>query len=147
MADDPIRVAEGMVEAFNDLDWPAFAALLDPDVVYEETGTGARFEGAEPYLALCQGWKAAFPDVRGTVVRQLAGGETVVQEVSWTGTHTGPLETPNGTIPPTGRTVTILGTLWSTVRGGRCIDVRHHLDILSLLGQLGALPAPAGAAT
>ena len=81
MADDPIRVAEGMVEAFNDLDWPAFAALLDPDVVYEETGTGARVEGAEPYLALCQGWKAAFPDVRGTVVRQLAGGETVVQEV------------------------------------------------------------------
>jgi steroid delta-isomerase-like uncharacterized protein len=144
MAEDPMGVAAQMVEAFNDADWPGFDALLDREVVYEETGTGRRFEGAEAYLGLCRSWKRALPDVRGTVVRQLGTGSTVVQEVTWTGTHAGPLKTPSGTIPPTGRTVTVWGTLWMTARDGRCQSVRHHLDVLSLLGQLGALPTPTG---
>jgi steroid delta-isomerase-like uncharacterized protein len=137
---DPMSVAAQMVEAFNEADWRLLARLVDPDMTYEETGSGRRREGAEAYLQLCRDWKLALPDVRGTVVRTLGSGSTVAQETTWTGTHMGPLETARGTIPPTGRRVTFWGTLWFTVRDGRCVGVRHHLDQHALLGQLGALP-------
>jgi predicted ester cyclase len=109
-------------------------------MAYEETGTGRHRAGSDGYLRLCRRWTAALPDVRVTVLRTLSTGSTVAQETTWTGTHTGPLEAPSGTIPPTGRRVKVWATLWFTVREGRCVSVRHHLDLHALLGQLGALP-------
>lgn len=138
---DATAVADRLLQAFNEADWGTFRAGLADDAVYVEAGTGRRIEGADAYLALCQGWKEALPDVHGTVERMLADGTTVAQEVTWRGTHDGPLETPNGTVPPTGVSVTIPATLWMSVSGDAVAEVHHHLDVLSLLAQIGALPA------
>ena len=40
------------------------------------------------------------PDVKGSVTNAVASGNTVVLEVTWEGTHTGPLAGPKGAIPP-----------------------------------------------
>ena len=142
---EPIAVATELVESFNDADWRRFRATLDPDVVYEETGTQRRIQGADAYVRLCQGWKEAFPDVRGAVRQAAASAQTVAQEVVWEGTHRGPLAGPGGTIPPSGKRVSVRGTMWYTVAEGRAREIHHHLDVLSMMQQLGALPAPAGA--
>jgi steroid delta-isomerase-like uncharacterized protein len=139
---DLIKRAEDWLEAFNAGDWQRFAAGMTPDVVYEETGTQRRVDGVDAYVQLCQGWKQAFPDVRGTIRNVVASGDTVAQEVTWEGTHTGPLEGPGGPLPPSGRRITIPATLWITFSGDQGKEVHHHLDVLTLLGQLGALPAP-----
>ena len=134
------EVATRMLEAFNDADWDAFRAEVSDDVVYVESGTGRRIEGADAYLALCEGWKQALPDVRGTVRRAVEGDGVVAQEVTWTGTHDGPLPTPNGDIPATGRPVSVEATLWVDARDGRVSEVHHHLDVMALLAQIGAMP-------
>lgn len=134
------EVATRMLEAFNDADWDAFRAEVSDDVVYVESGTGRRIEGADAYLALCEGWKRALPDVRGTVRRAVEGDGVVAQEVTWTGTHDGPLPTPNGDIPATGRPVSVEATLWVDARDGRVSEVHHHLDVMALLAQIGAMP-------
>ena len=136
-----IAVANEMIDAFNAGDWARFRATVAPDVVYEETGTGRRTEGADAYVALCQGWRDAFPDATGTIERAVAHGPVVAQEVTWAGTQRGPLPTANGTIPASGRPIKVAGTLWYTMRDGRATAIRHHLDVLTMLGQLGALPA------
>jgi steroid delta-isomerase-like uncharacterized protein len=138
--DDPTAVAREVVEAFNAADWDRFRAVLADGIVYEETGTGRRVVGAEDYVRLCQGWRQAFPDVAGAIGRVVAGGGTVAEEVAWAGSHRGPLETPGGTIPPTGNRVEVAATLWVTVAGGKATAIRHHLDVLALLQQVGALP-------
>ena len=138
--EDAAAVAREVVEAFNAADWGRFRAALADGVVYEETGTGRRVEGADAYVRLCQGWREAFPDVAGTVRRAVAGGGTAAAEVAWAGTHRGPLETPGGTIPATGRRVEAAATLWVEARGGQAAAIRHHLDVLALLQQVGALP-------
>jgi steroid delta-isomerase-like uncharacterized protein len=130
-----------LVDAFNEGDWDALRAAVVPDVVYLEAGTGRRVEGVDDYIALCRGWKEAFPDVRGTVERSLEGEDVVAQDVIWEGTHTGPLATPNGTIPPSGRRVSVSATVWANERDGRVAEVRHHLDVMALMAQIGALPA------
>ena len=130
------EVATRLLEAFNDGDWDAFRAGVTDDVVYVEAGTGRTIEGADAYLALCQGWRMAIPDVRGTVHRSLEGDGVVAQEVTWVGTHDGPLPTPNGAIPPTGRPISVDATLWVETRGGAVAEVHHHLDVMALMAQI-----------
>src|SRR4029450_9293857 len=111
MADDSAtRVPADAVEAFNAADWSRFRELLAADIVYEETGTQRRVSGRDAYVELCQGWKQAFPDARGTIHRSVASGDTVVQEVTWTGTHEGDLETPAGAVPPSGAKIDVQAT-------------------------------------
>jgi steroid delta-isomerase-like uncharacterized protein len=142
MADnDPTAVANELIDAFSVGDWARFRATLDPDVVYEETGTGRRTEGADAYVALCQGWRDAFPDGRGTVVRAAVDGPVVAQEVTWEGTHEGALVAAGGAVPASGRTISVAGTMWYTMRDGRASAIRHHIDVLTMLGQIGALPS------
>src|SRR3954454_8163620 len=120
MADtDATKVANELIAAFSAGDWDRFRATLDPGVVYEETGTGRRTEGADAYVALCQGWRAAFPDAVGTIERTVAQGPVVAQEVTWAGTETGPLPTPGGVLPLSGRRIAVAAPLWYTVRDGR----------------------------
>jgi steroid delta-isomerase-like uncharacterized protein len=140
-ATDINQAAADLVHAFNDAEWDRFRHGLTPDAVYNETGTGRRAEGADAYLALCQGWKEAMPDVSGTIRKSLAADGTVAQEILWEGTHTGPLQTPAGTIEATGNRVSTLGTLWVTFKSDKAHEVTHHLDVLTILQQVGALPA------
>jgi steroid delta-isomerase-like uncharacterized protein len=140
---DLTELANEFLDAFNVGDFARFRAVLADDVEYRETGTGRRVVGEDAYVRLCEGWRRAFPDVRGEVRASLAGGDTVAQDVMWTGTHSGPLEGAGAPIGPTGRRVEVPGAIWLGVRGGKLQTVRHHLDVLGLLQQLGVLPAPA----
>ena len=139
-ATDITRAAIDLTHAFNEADWDQARSMLSADVVYSETGTGRRVEGIDAYTDLLKEWKAALPDVTGTIRTTLADDDTVAQEILWEGTHTGPLQTPAGTLDPTGARVSTHGTLWITFDGGKVREVRHHLDVLSLLQQIGALP-------
>ena len=131
--------ATRMLEAFNEGDWDAFREQIADDVVYVESGTGRRIEGAESYIALCQGWRRAPPDVRGVVLRELAAGPVTAPEVARSGTHDGPLPTPNGDIPATGRPVSLEATLWVEVRDDAVAEVHHHLDVMALMSQIEGL--------
>jgi len=140
-ATDINQAAADLTHAFNDADWDRFRSGLAPDAVYSETGTGRRVEGADDYLALCKGWKEAMPDVSGTIRKSVAADGTVAQEVLWEGTHTGPMQTPAGTIEATGKRISALATLWITFEGDKAREITHHLDVLAMLQQVGALPA------
>jgi steroid delta-isomerase-like uncharacterized protein len=129
-------------DAFNRGDWAAFEASLAPDAVYEEVTTGRRTEGARANLELAKGWKSAFPDVTGTADASYASGDTVIFEITWNGTHTGPLPLPNGgELPPTGKPVAVKAVMVTTVRDGKSAHQRHYLDMLGMLTQLGVIPS------
>ena len=139
---DLTQVAADLIEAFNEADWERFQAVLSPDAVYAETGTGRRVEGADAYVQLCQGWKDALPDVRGTIRGAVAGEDTVAQEILWEGTHTGPMQTPGGTLEASGARIRVDASLWARFEGEKAREVHHYLDVLTLLQQIGAMPGP-----
>ena len=135
------KVARGIVDAHSASDWAGVKKSLAPDSVYEEYGTQRRIEGSDAIVAALQAWKTAFPDVKGTVNKALADEHTVALEVAWRGTHTGPLETPNGSVPASGKAFTLL-TAWTIdVQNDQIQNSRHYFDILTLLQQIGAAPA------
>jgi steroid delta-isomerase-like uncharacterized protein len=136
-----LQLGQALIESFNQGDLARFRGMLAPDVVYEETGTGRRLEGADAYIAALESWKRAIPDATGTIRKSVADGDTAMFEVVWEGTHSGPLESPAGAIPASGKRVRVPAVVASTVRGDKVTSVRHYLDVLSLLQQIGAMPA------
>jgi SnoaL-like polyketide cyclase len=61
-------------------------------------------------------------------------------EITWMGTHSGPLELPSGTLPATGKTVEFDGVQVFIVEGGKVTHMRNYLDFLTMLSQVGAMP-------
>ncbi|PVZ14873.1 ester cyclase [Actinomycetospora cinnamomea] len=135
--------ARESIEAFNRGDWAAIRAMSAPDGTYEEPATGRSLHGPDEILAALQDWRTGVPDVTGEVVRLVTDGDLAVLEVVWRGTQSGPLAAGSTTLPPSGRSFTMWSTMWQTWRDGQIVANRHHQDILGMLVQLGAVPAPA----
>src|SRR2546422_11584147 len=95
-AQDQIDVAREEIEAFNAGDWDRFEATYTADAVYEEPGTQRHVEGRDQVLEINRGWKEAFPDAHGTITDVAAGDDTATVEVTWEGTQSGALATPDG---------------------------------------------------
>lgn len=134
-----VQVARENVEAFNAGDWERMRATLAPDAVLDEVGTQRRVEGADAIIEVTRGWKQAFSDARATVANALQSDDTAVLELVYEGTHDGALETPQGPIPPSGKTATVRGVMVAQVADGRIVETRDYFDLLTLLGQVGAV--------
>ena len=135
---DAATVGRQLIEAFNKGEWDQFRAVLAQDVDYREAGTGRRAVGEE-YVQLCRGWRDALPDVEGEITAVVQEGDLAALQIRWTGTHGGTLHGPGLELPATGRSVETDATLWVRAADGRARELRHHLDVLTLLTQVGAL--------
>ena len=138
---DPIEVAKNAIEKFNAGDWTGLQSTLTPDTVEDEFATQRRLEGPEAVVAAAEGWKRAFPDAHGTVRNAIASGNTAILEITWEGTQTGDLAGPQGTIPASGRQVSLPAVWVAEVEGDKAKAVRHYFDLMTLLAQIGAVPA------
>ncbi len=141
MSADNERIARAWLEAFNARDWAAHGELMAEDVVMEVPGTGERHDGREAVSASERAWTETFADGRVDVDRLVVAGDTVVAEYTGTGTHTGPLQTPEGEIPATGRSGSLKLCDVYVIRDGRIAEIREYYDTLAIMTQLGLMPA------
>ena len=125
------KIARAQIDAFNNGDWEQTRGLLAPDAFYHELGTERTVEGPEKIIEL-------FPDAAGTVTSSVASGNTAALEVTWKGTHSGPLETPEGTIPASGKRQETPAALVYVFEGDKIKASRHYFDSMTLLKQIGA---------
>ncbi len=128
--------ANSMLEAFNNSDWDTVRNLVG-NATYNELGTQRSLSGEEIIEAF-KGWKTAMPDAAGTINNVIETSSQVVQEVTWTGTQTGPLATPDGEIPASGKHQSTAAVLVLDYEGDELKEYRHYFDMLSLLQQIGA---------
>lgn len=82
--------------------------------------------------------REAFPDLRITIDDQLAEGDRVVTRWTARGTQTGPFQG----IAPTGKRATMTGVDIDRIVNGKAVECWMSADVLGLLHQLGASPAP-----
>ena len=86
---------------------------------------------------LFAGLHEAFPDLTVTIEEQVAEGASVVTRKTFRGTHSAPFLG----VGASGRSVEFEVIDILRVEGGRIKEHRHIVDQLSLLRQLGAIPA------
>jgi steroid delta-isomerase-like uncharacterized protein len=140
-----IEIAKASITAYNDKDWSKAKGTLAADAVYDEKGTHRRIQGAGDIIEACQGWAKAFPDSKATFVREFASEDTALIEVVWKGVHTGPLQTPSGTIPASNKPIEIPACQVVKVEGGKITSFSHYFDMLTMLTQIGAMNTAAAA--
>jgi steroid delta-isomerase-like uncharacterized protein len=136
-----IEIAKAAVTAYNEKDWSKGKDILAADAVYDEKGTHRRLQGAGEIIEAWQGWAKAFPDSKATFVRAFVSGDTAVLELVWKGVHTGPLQTPTGTIPPSNKPIELPACQIVQVEGGKVKSATHYFDMLTMLTQIGATGA------
>lgn len=137
MPQSVVDVAKAPVIAYNEKDWNAVRAAVAPGFVYDEVATQRKVQGIEDVLAVWRGWAAAIPDSKATFHSAVASGNTMILEVTWRGTHTGPLQTPSGEIPPTGKPIEIRSCQVVEIADERVQAMRQYFDMMTLMQQLG----------
>jgi steroid delta-isomerase-like uncharacterized protein len=135
---DTERAADKHIAAFNAHDPGALARNETPDIEFE--APGVKLRGREQVADFFGAYWRAFPDALVTLRSRMIDGETVVSENVLTGTHTGPLFTPGGDIPPTGRRIETHGVAVQRVSAGLVASEHLYFDQVELLTQLGMLP-------
>jgi steroid delta-isomerase-like uncharacterized protein len=125
------------VDAFNARDSDAMrklytsdATILNPDSPNPMT-VDEMISGFDAALV-------AFPDAAVSLGPVVAEGDIVAFEMTWTGTHQGPLVMPDDSeLPATGLTVSFPVAVMLETSDGRIRRERQYYDNFGILDQLG----------
>jgi steroid delta-isomerase-like uncharacterized protein len=134
-----LEVAKSQIIAYNDKNWGAAKEALAADMVYDEAATQRRIKGVEEVLSAWKGWAKAFPDSKASFDKETVSGNTAVIEVTWRGTHTGPLQLPGKDLAATGKKIEMRACQIIEVSGAKVQTVRQYFDMATMLRQLGVV--------
>ncbi|HAC46730.1 MAG TPA: hypothetical protein DCF65_11790 [Chloroflexi bacterium] len=133
--------AAHFVAAFNSHDERALNALHADNIKFEAPGGFKAYTGKEA-TEYAMTWLKGFPNGKMTVRNEIVSAPWIVQEVVMEGTHTGPLEGPNGTVQPTHKKVVGKGIQVLKIENGKITETRIYFDMLDQMSQLGLIPTP-----
>lgn len=126
-------VIEQHLSAFNsrqeaDEPWSDDAEMVAP---------GAAVAGREAVLGFLRVFHTAFPDGRLSAVTILDSGNRAAVEGLFEGTHDGPLSTPAGDVPATGRAISFRWAALYEVEGATLRSEHLFFDQADFAAQLG----------
>jgi steroid delta-isomerase-like uncharacterized protein len=126
-------------DAVNAGDLDAALMAFDP-AVKTETPNGP-LNGIAEFRAMGEAFRTAAPDNRLRALNSYETGDTLIVEGVYSGTHTGPLAGPAGTIPATGKAFSFPYVDILRARNGRFVTHHMYWDNVTFLSQLGLLPS------
>jgi predicted ester cyclase len=88
---------------------------------------------------------AAFPDLHVDIEIEIAEGDTVGGRLRQKGTHTGPMASPTGEIPASGKPVDFTEVAMLRIVDGKVATSWYWTDMIGLLTQIGVIAAPPSA--
>ncbi|MGH7687968.1 MAG: ester cyclase [Candidatus Dormibacteria bacterium] len=142
MADNK-AIVRAIEEAWDRSDLDALDQYFAPDFAQHSSMPGLP-PGLQGAKLAHQGAIAAFPDRRVTIEEIYSEGDTVTVRCRMTATNQGGL--PWLGVPANGSPVDVQWISLYHLTDGRVVAHRAVMDLATLMQQVGALPAPAGAA-
>lgn len=129
-------------EAFNAGNVDVLSEIFAPEYVnHSPFGEGNR----DSSMATVAAYRAAMPDLVLTPQIVIAEGDFIASVTLFEGTFANPLPLPTGTLPPSGQPVRfVMQIVHHFNQNGQSVEEWLTFDNLSLLTQLGALPADDG---
>jgi steroid delta-isomerase-like uncharacterized protein len=126
-------------DVFSSHDLAALDASFAEDYVYHAMGRDIR--GVDGYRQAMAPLFSAFPDIRTTIVQMVAEGDRVAVLWQASGTHQGSFFG----VEPTGKPIQIYGITIERIYDGLRREGWSCPDMMGLMQQIGAVPAPGGA--
>ena len=135
MSDQNKQIAREFLAAFEKADRVAFERIADPDIVDHNAAPGSR-PGLQGLLDAAAMFRSGFPDLKISIDRMVAEGDTVAVYGNASGTNTGSLMGA----PATGKRAAIAYIDIYRIAGGKIVETWHVEDIAGMLRQLGIIP-------
>ena len=128
-------------EIFGQGNYAVADDLMAADIVNHGPGSPPVLgtEGIKRQAALL---RTAIPDLRATLNDQFGRDDRVVSRWTGSGTHSGPLTLPAGTVEGTGRSISFDEIRIDRYYNDRIVESWWIPDRFTLWQQLGLLPAP-----
>jgi len=114
------------------------AELISPNAIFHVPGRAEPMRGPAGYLAIIGMMRGGFPDIQWTLEETICEGDKVAARFTMRGTHRGPFMG----VPPTGKKIEVQAMNLYRISGGQFVEERGQPDLLALLQQIGAAPAP-----
>jgi predicted ester cyclase len=120
--------------------------IFHPNFTDHGLAPGLTKQGPDGAKEAVEQFRAGIPDLYLKVDDMVAEGDKVLTRWEAGGTHTGPLVSGRGSIPPTGKRAVVRGFTLNRLEDGKIIDAWDNFDIMGMLQQLGVIPSgpPAG---
>ena len=132
---ESVHLSRCLFDAFAGGDLSQWESKLAPGFTFSYPGMpdGKGVADARAYNAP---FVTAFSDWIVDVHSAAVDGENVFQAVTVNATHSGPLQTPQGILPATGRRGAVKCVIYTKVRGGKLAHEATYWNVLDLIGQL-----------
>ncbi len=128
-----LEVVHRWASLVNSGDIDAAVGCLADDFAGYFTGMAEPVRGPEGFKGMYQAFiQPSFPDQHITIEKELAVGDRVAAQVSWTATHQGAFLG----IPPTGKKILVAGTGIFRVADGKIAEEWMQEDFLGIYQQL-----------
>jgi len=141
-----VALARSLLDLYNShqsdpawLDKSVAAFAVDSELI--EVPSGRTLPGPEGYKQLVMSFADSFPGSRVELTNAFATEDQVVIEFTGRGTNTGPLHLLTGDVPATGRSAELRFCDVLQIRNGKIVSVHVYYDLMTLLQQLGLVPA------
>jgi steroid delta-isomerase-like uncharacterized protein len=132
-----VAAIERAVEHMNSGNLDGYLEMYAEDLTLHGYPPGV--EGKEGVSAFYGAFAKALPDVELTLDDAVSDGDKVAVRYTIKGTHSDELMG----VPATGNRVDVSGQSFFRFEDGRVVERWQSLDAVTLLTQIGALPAPA----
>ncbi len=131
-----------VLEMWNKPNLALIPELYTADTVAVTSSMPEPYVGHEGIKLWVDRTRAMMPDMVMAFPEFVVQGDKIATIWTLTGTQTGPLVTPGGTLPPTGRKVKIMGMAIDYVKDGKFVKEIVCFNTLEMLMQLGFQLAP-----
>jgi steroid delta-isomerase-like uncharacterized protein len=141
---DPVQVLKEWTRRLDAGDLDGAGELVADDVQWNNPV--ASVSSRDELRGVLQGYWTAIPDFKHELTDVIGSGDLVAARGIATGTNTGPLATPAGELPASGKPIRFLFSAWARVEDGRITEFRGYWDVAGFMQQIGAaMPEPAAA--
>lgn len=136
MSDSIKQLVISLHDAFTKNEFDKVLDLCTDDVEVHAYAFGLSFYGKDGFMGFMKGFKSAFPDMTIRHKNLLVQENKVAVEFTGNGTHTGALQTPTGSVAPTGKTVELTVSEFMEWENGRLKRLHNYQDSGSLMRQI-----------
>ena len=126
-------------DTFSNNQFDKTLKLVSDHVKVNAYAFGMTFNNIEGFMNFMQSFKSAFPDITIKHTNIVSNGNNVAVEFTARGTHNGPLQTPSGAIPPTGKKVDFTVAEFYVWENGKVVSMNNYQDAGSIMRQIGAM--------
>ena len=137
-AENNKQLMSRFVEFINTANAQLANELINSDAKFYVPGQPEPMRGPAGYLAIIGMMRNGFPDIQWTLEEMVAENDKVAARFIMKGTHQGVFFG----VPPTGKSIKVQAMNLYRLSNGQITEEYGQPDLLGLLQQIGAIPAP-----